>query len=54
MWTLRVGFGILLGRYWGMGVLGVWIAMCVDWLLRVTLFVLRFRGHKWETMGVKD
>lgn len=54
MWTLRVGFGILLGRYWGMGVLGVWIAMCVDWLLRVALFIIRFRGHKWESMGVKD
>ena len=54
MWTLRVGFGILLGRYWGFGVLGVWIAMCVDWLLRVALFVIRFRGHKWETMSVKS
>lgn len=54
MWTLRVGLGILLGRYWGVGVLGVWIAMCVDWLLRITLFVIRFRGHKWETMSVKD
>ena len=54
MWTLRVGLGILMGRYWGLGVLGVWIAMCIDWLLRVTLFVVRFKGHKWETMGIKD
>jgi putative MATE family efflux protein len=54
MWTLRVGLGILMGRYWGLGVLGVWIAMCIDWLLRVTLFVIRFKGHKWETMGIKD
>ena len=54
MWTLRVGFGILLGRYWGFGVLGVWIAMCVDWLLRVALFLLRFHGHKWETMGLRE
>ena len=54
MWTLRVGFGILLGRFWGMGVLGVWIAMCVDWLLRVALFIIRFRGHKWESMGIRE
>ena len=54
MWTLRVGLGILMGRYWDLGVLGVWIAMCIDWLLRVTLFVVRFKGHKWETMGIKD
>ena len=54
MWTLRVGLGILMGRYWDLGFLGVWIAMCIDWLLRVTLFVVRFKGHKWETMGIKD
>jgi Na+-driven multidrug efflux pump len=54
MWTLRVGLGILLGRFWGMGVLGVWIAMCVDWLLRVALFIIRFRGHRWETMGIRE
>ena len=54
MWTLRVGLGILMGRYWDLGVLGVWIAMCIDWLLRVTLFVVRFKGHKWDTMGIKD
>ncbi|MCI8574254.1 MAG: MATE family efflux transporter, partial [Oscillibacter sp.] len=27
MWTMRVGFGILLGRFWGMGVVGLWVAM---------------------------
>lgn len=54
MWTLRVGLGILLGRFWGMGVLGIWVAMCVDWLLRVALFVVRFCGHRWETMAVRE
>ena len=34
MWTLRVGLGILLGRYWGFGVVGIWIAMFADWVLR--------------------
>lgn len=54
MWTMRVGFGILLGRFWGFGVLGIWMAMFADWLLRVILFVPRFRGHKWETMGIRE
>ena len=53
MWTLRVGLGILLGRYWGFGVVGIWIAMFADWVLRAALFVPRFHGHKWETMGLK-
>jgi len=25
-----------------------------DWLLRAALFVLRFRGHKWGTVGGKN
>lgn len=54
MWTLRVGLGILLGRYWGFGVVGIWIAMFADWVLRAALFVPRFHGHKWETMGLKN
>lgn len=54
MWTLRVGLGVLLGRYWGFGVLGIWMAMFADWALRVAFFVPRFHGHRWETMGIKD
>ena len=54
MWTLRVGFGILLGRYWGFGVLGIWMAMLFDWLLRAVLFLIRFRGHRWEIMGLRE
>lgn len=54
MWTLRVGFGILLGRFWGFGVVGIWIAMFIDWVLRSIFFLIRFKGHRWETMGVRD
>lgn len=54
MWTLRVGFGVLLGRFWGFGVLGIWMAMFADWALRVAFFVPRFCGHKWETMGIQE
>lgn len=52
MWTLRVGFGILLGRFLGFGVVGIWMAMFVDWLARVVFFLPRFHGHKWETMAL--
>ena len=54
MWTMRVGFGILLGRHLGFGVLGIWMAMFVDWILRIAFFLPRFLGHKWETMGLRD
>ena len=52
MWTMRVGFGVLLGRFLGFGVLGIWMAMFVDWLLRIAFFLPRFHGHKWETMAL--
>lgn len=54
MWTLRVGLGVLMGRFWGFGVLGIWMAMFFDWILRAVLFIIRFRGHKWETMGLTE
>lgn len=54
MWTMRVGFGILLGRYWGFGVLGIWMAMFVDWFLRIALFLPRFHGHRWETKSLRQ
>ena len=54
MWTLRVGLGILLGRYWGFGVLGIWMAMFADWILRVAFFIPRFHGRKWESMGIRE
>ena len=54
MWTIRVGFGVLLGRYWGFGVLGIWMAMFIDWVARAAFFVPRFHGHRWETMGLRE
>ncbi len=52
MWTMRVGFGILLGRHLGFGVLGIWMAMFVDWGVRIAFFLPRFHGHRWETMAM--
>ena len=54
MWTMRVGLGILMGTYWGLGVLGIWIAMLVDWAVRGVFFIPRFMGHKWEIMGIHE
>lgn len=48
MWVFRIGFGYLLGQYMGLGVLGVWIAMTIDWLFRIISFLLRIKGGKWH------
>ena len=52
MWTVRIGCGYLLGSYFGLGVFGAWVAMILDWCVRAPLFVVRYRGHKWERMSL--
>ena len=45
----RLGFSYLIGVKMGLGAVGVWIAMVVDWVCRVTCFVIRFRSGAWKT-----
>lgn len=52
MWVWRVGFSYILGIYFGLGVLGVWIAMITDWLCRSICFMVRFQRGKWKTMSI--
>ena len=47
MLVLRVGLSFVLVYAFGMGLLGVWLAMHADWIARGICFVLRFRGRKW-------
>ena len=47
MWVVRVFGGWLLGVPFGLGVMGVWLAMVLDWVVRVVLFPVRFGGDKW-------
>lgn len=48
MWIFRIGFSYLLGRYLGMGVFGVWVAMVIDWFFRCVCFVIRYCSGKWK------
>lgn len=52
MWVWRIGFSIILVKVFNMGVLGVWIAMTIDWLFRSICFVIRFRQEKYRTMSL--
>ena len=47
MWIFRIGLGYILGIVFGMGILGIWIGMYIDWLVRGTMYSLRLRGNKW-------
>jgi putative MATE family efflux protein len=45
----RLGFSYIIGVRMGYGAIGVWIAMVVDWICRVTCFVWRFESGRWES-----
>lgn len=52
MWIFRVIFSYVLGEYLGMGVFGVWVAMIIDWLVRESCFVIRYRSGKWKHQAI--
>lgn len=52
MLTFRICFGYLLAIPFGMGVIGVWVAMQIDWIFRIIHFMIRFHGQKWQTKAV--
>lgn len=47
MVIMRVLFSYILGLYFGLGALGVWISMILDWVVRAIAFLARFRSRKW-------
>lgn len=47
MWFVRVILGYILGVTLVFGIIGVWVAMIIEWSIRGVVFYLRFRGEKW-------
>jgi putative MATE family efflux protein len=47
MWLLRVVLGYILGITLGLGIIGVWVAMIIEWGVRGMIFTGRFKGKKW-------
>ena len=47
MFVFRIGFSVILGINFGLGAIGVWIAMVFDWLCRVAFYTWRFLSKKW-------
>lgn len=52
MFVFRVTVAYILGITLGMGVLGIWIAMGVDWIFRAIFYVTRFVRGKWRQLRV--
>ena len=52
MWVCRVGLAYVFGTLLGLKSIGVLLGMCVDWLCRGVIFIIRFAGNKWTTRKV--
>ena len=52
MWICRIIFSYILGAAMGMGVFGIWVAMVMDWCVRMVCFVIRYKGTKWKGKAV--
>ena len=50
MWIFRIGFSYLLVPQ--IGLLGVWVAMFIDWIVRSVVFLIRFLSGRWKTKTV--
>ena len=49
---VRLILSILLGLVLNLGVIGIALAMCLDWTVRGVIFWIRFRHGKWKTYRV--
>lgn len=47
MIVFRLSLSLVLGKWLGLGAIGVWIGMCVDWVARSIGFSLRYKSGKW-------
>jgi putative MATE family efflux protein len=52
MFTVRVSFAYLITFAFGLGPLGVWIAMGLDFLVRGTFYLTRWISGKWQKKNV--
>lgn len=52
MLTMRIGLSWVMCVHWGWGATGVWIAMILDWVVRISFFIPRAVSGKWKTKYV--
>ena len=47
-WVVAVGLSYILGVKMELGLVGIWIAMCLDECIRAVVFSLRFKSGGWR------
>ncbi len=47
MFIFRIGAAYILVHIFKMGIIGTWVAMVSDWVIRSAIFMIRFKHGKW-------
>ena len=47
MIAFRIIFSVVFGTWFGLGIIGVWIAMVMDWIFRASVFTIRLSQGRW-------
>ena len=54
MWIFQFGGSCILAKYFGLGVIGIKIAMAIDWAFRSIMFLTRYKSGKWQKSKVQS
>lgn len=54
MLLCRVGFSYLLGITTGLGVVGVWLGLFVDWIVKGLIFVAHYKNRNWQNFRLVE
>lgn len=52
IWTFRVGLGYILSNIFGLGLIGIWLALSFDIAIRGIVLLRRFIKGKWKNINV--
>ncbi len=52
MFLFRIGAAYIFAKFMGFGVIGAWMAMVSDWVIRSIIFIIRFKQGKWKRKKV--
>ena len=48
MFLFRIGAAYIFVHVFKLGVIGTWVAMVSDWMIRSIIFFIRYKGGKWK------
>lgn len=48
MWVFRIGTAYFFSNVFQLGLIGIWIAMTIDWMFRGICYEIRYHSGKWE------